>query len=445
MPERRTPTQRFFDWLCPLAHSHIVGALGKFCVSATILSGLLLLTVHTARAGVTIQNIDVSKREDATRILIQLSGSSAYDIYPLSRPDRIVVDFEGIGSEKPRRVNAFPIGQVAALRTGSSGPGLLRLVFDLNGPATIEHTYVLRGENGARHLSIRIAPASDNLLTPSHDPLTKINLATRAVLPAQGSSSQLPTSSPEAAPSALSGGYTWGQVRFPSSLLIEERTNGIVEGAVFHGLYYSITDDIYFNPFVQFYFQRDTEGFDYYNSLRPAVGAQIGFTFFNSASVLLGVRQEWDYKRITHRWSDKAVGFLSWTASWQRQAAGVTDGFQPHRYFAYTRGEILYPSSHEVKERNNLVISSASEFGVDLWTYQNLFTFNAVLELGYKADTERLDFNNWVQSAIGAKLQLSPSSMTIVEIGVKYAYEYRFLTHQSYSWPIVVSNWVGSW
>jgi len=66
------------------------------------------------------------------RVVFDLSAPIKYKIFPLTNPDRLVVDLESTHSAKP--LNMPAAGVIKSVRAGKRDGGGLRVVFDLRGP-----------------------------------------------------------------------------------------------------------------------------------------------------------------------------------------------------------------------------------------------------------------------------------------------------------------------
>lgn len=90
-------------------------------------------------------------RTDAsgTRVVFDLSSPVTYKIFPLSNPDRLVVDLDSTESARP--VSLPATGAVKSVRAGKREGGGLRVVFDLRGPVKPKSFLLAReGEFGDR-------------------------------------------------------------------------------------------------------------------------------------------------------------------------------------------------------------------------------------------------------------------------------------------------------
>ena len=92
----------------------------------------LLGATAVAAAPAKIKDVRLWSGPEGTRLVIELSGPVEYDVFPLSGPDRIVVDLANtsLGAQ------SLPAGQgpVRQLRAGLQSGRNLRVVLDLDSP-----------------------------------------------------------------------------------------------------------------------------------------------------------------------------------------------------------------------------------------------------------------------------------------------------------------------
>lgn len=257
------------------------------------------------------------------------------------------------------------------------------------------------------------------------------------------------TTAPVLAQSILATpGFTWGQLRAPSSRQEEEKNNEIVEGAINQGIdWLEVTKGVRLNSFVQLDFTRDTKKFDYNNKLKFAVGTQLNIALWDWGSLAIGGKYEWDRRYVSDRTPKGAVGFLNWYAarSWVPKIRVGTSRPLVLAYSVSTWGQFSYPSSQEVEEKRNAIVEGAIEGAADFWKKGERLVASGFASLDYKADTDEFDFNNKLEPALGARLRLHATQNAFVDLGAKLVNEYRFKTHRSEAGAIVFLNWAASW
>jgi len=94
---------------------------------------LLLLTGKAAAAdSAALKDIRVWASPDSTRVVLDLSAPTAYTVFSLSNPERVVIDFDRIDANP----KTFPVpdgsGVVKSVRLGERGRSGLRVVLDVS-------------------------------------------------------------------------------------------------------------------------------------------------------------------------------------------------------------------------------------------------------------------------------------------------------------------------
>ena len=73
-----------------------------------------------------------------TRVVFDLSGRVAYNLFSLSEPDRVVLDLKGVDFRAQLKNGFRKSRRIARIRESARGDGLHRVVFDLSRPAHAE-------------------------------------------------------------------------------------------------------------------------------------------------------------------------------------------------------------------------------------------------------------------------------------------------------------------
>jgi len=104
-----------------------------FCLSQTI---------YAAELPSTLQRIEIKQRQNQTTILLILHNHTVPNLFPLSNPDRLVIDLPGMQASNtlPREIHSNGLINHIRLGNGPEGAGNLRLVIDLTTPA--EYAYL---------------------------------------------------------------------------------------------------------------------------------------------------------------------------------------------------------------------------------------------------------------------------------------------------------------
>ena len=111
----------------------------------------------------------------------------------------------------------------------------------------------------------------------------------------------------------------------------------------------------------------------------------------------------------------------------------------------FTWGEVRYPSSEQALERDDLVLEGAIDQGLDVLELSATDRLNIFGRLRYKADTEKLDFNNKLVVAGGARLLHQLSDSAVMGLGVLYEVDRRFRSARTLDGATVFMDGYGSW
>ncbi|MEM6761868.1 MAG: N-acetylmuramoyl-L-alanine amidase [Pseudomonadota bacterium] len=106
----------------------------------TVLVALLGL-IAPAAANAVATGATFSEPSDATRFVLEFSGTAEHRVFVVDEPSRIVVDLDGLTFDISGPVPAA--GLVTAWRYGALGPATGRIVFDLEAPALVARSFVL--------------------------------------------------------------------------------------------------------------------------------------------------------------------------------------------------------------------------------------------------------------------------------------------------------------
>jgi len=119
----------------------------------SLIAGLAALVVQAAGAA-GIDGVRVSDNGERTRAVFQLAGMPDYEVFRLSDPHRVVIDFAD-GELGADRLPAS--GVVERIRTGRQGDGTLRVVLDVARQVEPRSFVVGGGEAGGRRLFVDLA------------------------------------------------------------------------------------------------------------------------------------------------------------------------------------------------------------------------------------------------------------------------------------------------
>jgi len=106
-----------------------------------------------------ILNARIAAAPERTRIVIDLSGETGYSTFPVSEPDRLVIELAvtGIDEKAPAEIEAS--GLVSKMSMGMISGELSRAVIFLNGPVQVTDIQLTKAEgNQPARLVIELAP-----------------------------------------------------------------------------------------------------------------------------------------------------------------------------------------------------------------------------------------------------------------------------------------------
>lgn len=86
-------------------------------------------------ATVDVKDLRIWASPDSTRVVLDLSRPAEYELFTLTRPDRVVVDLKQTRLDSSRISLPAATGAVRSIRTGTQPGGTLRVVIDLSGQA----------------------------------------------------------------------------------------------------------------------------------------------------------------------------------------------------------------------------------------------------------------------------------------------------------------------
>jgi N-acetylmuramoyl-L-alanine amidase len=102
-------------------------------LSHALVTALGLLLPMSASQAAELRSVQLQPQAGRLQAVVELSEAATFKVFSLAGPDRVVVDIAGTRADKGLRLPA-PLGLVKGVRTGVTGDGGLRLVFDLQQP-----------------------------------------------------------------------------------------------------------------------------------------------------------------------------------------------------------------------------------------------------------------------------------------------------------------------
>lgn len=243
-------------------------------------------------------------------------------------------------------------------------------------------------------------------------------------------------------------GFTWGEIRYPSSEEPREKQDLVLEGAIDQGIdLFSLGENTRLNAFGRLDYKLDSESLDYNNKLKLGAGVKLRHYLSDSVVVDLGARYEWERRMETNRTLDGVSFNLSWFGSWLLQCDGCQEGhFLAGRQFpGLIWGDVRYPGAHDPVEDNDLVAEGAIEQGID-WTRVGGFgTLNTFAVVDYVADTEGLEYYRSVGVGVGVKLKIPVGKVGLVQVGARYIRDYRWESDVTHDVLMAFVNWSAWW
>lgn len=107
----------------------------------SLFGGLLL--AGPARALTQALDVRLGNHGTFTRVVLDMSSDIKFSLFTLADPYRVVVDLPEVDWQFRQQGVFGGGGMISALRYGLFQPGNSRIVFDLNGPATVRKAFIL--------------------------------------------------------------------------------------------------------------------------------------------------------------------------------------------------------------------------------------------------------------------------------------------------------------
>lgn len=162
---------------------------GRCCVFLMAFASVLPLVLPVAAAAettslrsrltslvskITGSNAQAPKKDPRTRFIVALSRPTKFQVFALSKPNRVIVDLGSVGIRLPD-VPENPVGVVTSFRGGADGAGRTRVVINVSEPVVINSAVIKpRGVSGGPELVIDMMPVKAKL---AHDEARKSNEA----------------------------------------------------------------------------------------------------------------------------------------------------------------------------------------------------------------------------------------------------------------------------
>ena len=112
-------------------------------------SFLFLLFMMVSACAATVTNIRVGENSYGVRIVVDITGKTAYKVKKLENPPRLVIDLESSGMADFNPASAFKIQKsITGVRFGRVGGDRLRIVVEFNRVYNVSRDFVLEPASG---------------------------------------------------------------------------------------------------------------------------------------------------------------------------------------------------------------------------------------------------------------------------------------------------------
>lgn len=243
-------------------------------------------------------------------------------------------------------------------------------------------------------------------------------------------------------------GFTWGEIRYPSSLDKLENDNLIIEGAFDQNLVtYKLTPKTNINYFLQLGYTADSNSLDYNNKISVSPGIKLSHALSSNALLSVGVMYQYEYRRVEHTDNSSPIYFIDWWGGWSLDCKSCGNGSNsyPISFPGDTWGSISTPSALTKEEDGNVIIEGAVEQGI-IWINTDAGVLNSFVDIAYKADTKGIDWNNSIKMSLGVKLDKKLSKNLSISYGLRYGVEKHWLNNDGWNNDTTLFlNWGASW
>jgi hypothetical protein len=243
-------------------------------------------------------------------------------------------------------------------------------------------------------------------------------------------------------------GFTWGEIRYPSSEQALERDDLVLEGAVDQGLdVLELSEKDRLNIFARLRYKADTEELDFNNKVVLAGGARLLHQLSDSAVIGAGVLYEFDRRFRSNRNLDGVTAYVDGYGSWQLRCTSCAESSvlagraMPGLIWA----ELRYPASHDPLENDDLLIEGVVEQGIDWMRVGDRGALNTFASLEFQADTEGLDYYRSISGGLGVKLKFPFGRTGLLQIGAEYVVDHRWESDVTQDVVMGFINWSTSW
>jgi hypothetical protein len=481
-----------------------VGATG-FAARGVAVGLIALVAVSSAAialTGPTATNARAGSHPGFTRIVLEVDGPVAFSHFSAAEPKSLVIEFSDLNFALPENsLDRLSIGLVETAVVASAKSGTSRMVLHLSQSAAVRNAFLYDPLEGYGHrIVIDLVPIDDAEFTRNANPAILAPSATevseepvsvdqlesvtdQTIEPAQieeptvvaeaeppqsraievaendvtAPQEQNPDSLPKVAPVFQKSivepdeGTQWvfdgrflNQTLVPSTVKSDQNDNLINQGSIDQSVGLAFGSD-WIRPelFLRFAYKSDTAHFDWNNSVRPIVGAQIRLAPIDGVTIDVGGRYEWERRFRSDRTYEGFKGFVNWSGWWG--IAGPQDTGFPLGYVISTWGQLRYPSGLVGIERENLIIEGAGTFDIEWAELEYLGILTTRFDVEYVRDTKSLVWNNAIRPSVGMLLRIPIMERAQLEIGARYITDYASVTRRSERGFLSFVNLSASW
>lgn len=113
-------------------------------LSFFVLLPVLLFGPEAMAAEAAVTGIRLGVQAHGTRVVLDITGDVAFDIFTLPDPYRVVIDMPEVEWRLPGKTLSVGNGLVQQFRYGLFKPGVSRVVLDVSGPIIVKRSFMLR-------------------------------------------------------------------------------------------------------------------------------------------------------------------------------------------------------------------------------------------------------------------------------------------------------------
>ncbi|MEO1207003.1 MAG: N-acetylmuramoyl-L-alanine amidase [Pseudomonadota bacterium] len=126
--------------------------IGLFCFSALILMmSPLFGAIGMATPVLAATPAPSAPVQQRTRFIIGLPDKADYQVFALSKPNRVVVEMNTVSFRLPRLPTDGPVGLVKTFKGGSAGNGKSRVIISVTAPVVVDSSNLVASPSGDGH------------------------------------------------------------------------------------------------------------------------------------------------------------------------------------------------------------------------------------------------------------------------------------------------------